>query len=401
MPADVGNQKIAILYHTIANSSEVNLRHVSIRQLGIYKGGYLSIVDTSNAQVSPLICEISDGTYQIRGETTSTVNLVVAQATPYVVLRWLYLGVTSDYMELLAVDTPASNDLVIGKCSFTGGGDLQGFDYSERSTPNTQDLFLKVEAPDSTMVDKMKVRVRAGRIQINDYVKQINDQPTGVSFTHSGGGSTEYGLVYIDTSGNVQIVDASGNILVPNYNGKMVLAEVAITSAIIAITQDMITDVRNWIAQPVTSDETQYLSTFNNVVQLVESGAFAKADLGTIKKQNDIAVANSQITLTANRKYLLSYMISGSPTLANTSDPHLQARWAVVSGDNSWDLENVSLSLTECAYDGGHQVRTSISNTSYIIPSETTVIQLECWTQQDASQKSYVLDLNVNIISID
>ena len=170
----------------------------------------------------------------------------------------------------------------------------------------------------------------------------------------------------------------------------MVLAEVAITSAIIAITQDMITDVRNWIAQPVTSDETQYLSTFNNVVQLVESGAFAKADL-----------ANSQITLTANRKYLLSYMISGSPTLANTSDPHLQARWAVVSGDNSWDLENVSLSLTECAYDGGHQVRTSISNTSYIIPSETTVIQLECWTQQDASQKSYVLDLNVNIISID
>ena len=122
---------------------------------------------------------------------------------------------------------------------------------------------------------------------------------------------------------------------------------------------------------------------------------------GLIKKQNDIAVANSQITLTANRKYLLSYMISGSPTLANTSDPHLQARWAVVSGDNSWDLENVSLSLTECAYDGGHQVRTSISNTSYIIPSETTVIQLECWTQQDASQKSYVLDLNVNIISID
>jgi len=271
MPTDIGNQKITLLYFSPANSADVNRRFINIRQLGIYKGGYLSIVDTSNAQISLLVCEISDGTHQIRGETTSAVNIAVASGTSYVVLRWAYVGNTSDYMQILAVATPDTNDLVIGKCSFTGGGDLQGFTYSERSTPNTQDLFLKVEAPDSTMVDKMKVRVRAGRIRTNASVVSINDQPTPFAFTHSGGGLVEYGFVYIDTSGNVQIIDANGNTSVPLFNGKMVLAIVAITSASSVITQDMITNTRNWITPPVIPDNVTIEKNSSGLLQVIKS----------------------------------------------------------------------------------------------------------------------------------
>lgn len=258
MPDNIGGQKITLLYRTVANSAEVNRRFMDIRQLGIYKGGYLQVVNASTAKLSKLVCEISNGIHQVRGEITDAFveNLTMVKTTrEYVVLRWEYLGDTSDYMEIETVKNPLPNDLIVGKGVFDGSGNLTEFTYEERSTPNTQDLFLKVEAPDSTMVNKMKVRIRAGRIQTNTVLKKINDQPTSVEFTHSGGGSIEYGLVYIDTSGNVQIVDANGNTSVPLFNGKMVLAIVAIEAATATIIQSMITDVRSFVMFPIVLDE--------------------------------------------------------------------------------------------------------------------------------------------------
>lgn len=255
MPANVGNQDVTLMYHTVANANEVNARFRDNRKLGVYKGGYLTKNDDTHVQLSPLACEITNGPYQVKIETTEAVNIVVAPANPYVVLRWVYAGTTSDYMEILAVTSPTTYDLVIGKCVYTGST-LQGIDSSERSTPNTLDLFLKVEAPDSSMLNKMKVRVRAGRIVTNSGVVQISDQQTSSQFTHSGGGLTEYGLVYIDTTGVVCTVNASGNTSIPSFEGKMVLAIVAIISSTTVITQSMIADTRNFITPSNEPDNT-------------------------------------------------------------------------------------------------------------------------------------------------
>lgn len=318
MPDNIGGQKITLLYRTVANSAEVNRRFMDIRQLGIYKGGYLQVVNASTAKLSKLVCEISNGIHQVRGEITDAFveNLTMVKTNrEYVVLRWEYLGDTSDYMEIETVKNPLPNDLIVGKGIFDGSGNLTEFTYEERSTPNTQDLFLKVEAPDSTMVNKMKVSVRAGRIQTNAGMEQINDQLTPSAFTHSGGGLTEYGLVYVTSSGVIQIVNASGNTSIPLYNGKLVLAVVALKSTDTVITQDMILDVRNWITAPTIPDGETIERSSNGKLQ-IKSGGLGQSTqvVGTsnITKSGAWAdMANMSITITTKGGNVL-LMFSGT-----------------------------------------------------------------------------------------
>jgi len=257
MPENIGSQVVTILYYRAANSSIVNKRFQGIRQTGIYSGGYLSYVDDDTAKISTLVCEISDGTYQVRIETEDTVNLAVASATPYIVLRWAYTGAITDYMELLAVAVGdiAANDIVVGKCKFDGS-DLNGFDYQDssypRSTPNTQDLFLKVEATPDT---ELRVRIRAGRIQTNSAVVDINEQKSDL-FVAPDSNSRVY-LVYVTDAGAIAI-DSTGTAAAdpspPTYKGKLVLAEVTISNGDTNITADKIKNVRSCLSPNIIPD---------------------------------------------------------------------------------------------------------------------------------------------------
>lgn len=245
MPADVGNQTVTIRFYTKADSKNVNVRHKDIRPVGIYSGGYLSIVDASNAQLSTLVCEITDSTHQVRIGTALAVNIAVALATPYVILRWVYTGAVTDYMQILAVAAPLTNDLVVGKCSFTGGGDLQGFDYSERSTPDVQCLFLKVEPTEDT---ELRVRIRAGRIQNGKQTISIPDQKSNLFVPP--GANKRIDLVYINRATGAIVIDNSGIVAAiptpPNYSGKLVIAEVTLTAGDTDVSSSMIRDVRDF-----------------------------------------------------------------------------------------------------------------------------------------------------------
>ena len=284
MPANIGVQNITIRYYTVANSLEVNRRHVSIRLTGIYSGGYLSIVDNANASLSVVVCEIGDGTHQVRAETTVAVTIGVALATPYVVLRWAYTGAITDYMQILAVATPAANDLVVAKCTFTGGGNLQGFDYEDssypRSTPNVQDLFLKVQPTENT---ELKVRIRAGHIQKIASSIDISDQKSDL-FVVPSANSRVY-LVYIDTSNGTVNIDSTGteaaSPAAPDYKGKLVLAEVTLASTSTNITAGMIKDVRNFITAAIEPDDTT-IEVGSNGKLAVKDGSIGNDQLGTI-----------------------------------------------------------------------------------------------------------------------
>jgi len=257
MPADVGQQVVSILYYSIATSDNVNKRHIDIRKTGIYKGGYLTVTDASHAQLSPLACEITDGSHQVKVETTVAVNIVVAQATPYIILRWSYAGATSDYMEIKAVATPQTYDLVVAKCSFDGDGNPNGISYGDssypRSTPNVQDLFLKVESTGET---ELRVRIRAGRIQSATAVIAINDQKSNL-FTRPASNSKVY-LVYVDPSTGAIGIDSSGTAAAdptaPSYSGKLVLAEVTLSSTDTSIPASKIKDVRPFITPRAIPD---------------------------------------------------------------------------------------------------------------------------------------------------
>ena len=252
MPANTGSQNIDFIFHQVASTGGLNKRNFGVEQTGIYSGGWASVVNSTTVTISALVAVLADGSYQVRAETTTSVNITVSSATPYVVLRWTYTGVlNNDYMELLAVATPAANDLVAFKCTFTGGGVLNGATYSDtsypRSNPNVLDQYLKVEPRPASL----RVRVRGGRFQTRTGTVVIADQETNL-FTAPITSSKVY-LVYIDTTTNLGtiLVDESGvesaTPVAPSYNGKLVLAEVTLSYTDIGISASQIRDVRPWI----------------------------------------------------------------------------------------------------------------------------------------------------------
>ena len=241
MPDNIGNQTITIKYHDPVESPIGNRIGLGVRKVGIYTGGYLTKVNDTTVTLSTFSCEISDGTYQIYGTTGSTVNITVAVATPYVCLRWIYTGSeTADYIDFIVTNTPASNDIIVGKCIFAGST-LTGFDYSKRTNPLIMDLFLKVEPTSPT---SMKVRIRAGKINYGTANYDIIDQESS-AFSAPGTGS-RIDVVYVDTDGTIKVFTgvAGGSPSAPDYNNKIVLAEITIASTDTEITASMIKDVR-------------------------------------------------------------------------------------------------------------------------------------------------------------
>lgn len=415
MPADVGSQSISILYNTQATSGIVNLRHKDTRETGIYTGGYLSVIDTSHVEISPLVCEIQDGTYQVRVETTVAVNLAVASATPYVILRWAYTGAVTDYMELLAVATPSTYDLVVGKCTFSGGGALQGFTYGDtsypRNTPDNHNLFLKVQATEDT---ELRVRVRSGRVQTASGYTDVADQKSNL-FVVPASNSKIY-LVYIDRDTGAVSIDSSGTAAAspaaPDYKGKLVLAEVILASTDTNITADKIVDVRNFLTAPVEPDDTtiefdsdgllsvkdpladEYLVTLHQTEQAQEVSSWTQLNIGSATKRSGIsAIASNRVTLEANKLYVISYNIVFEGV---SFFGMCQSRIAVYSGDTTWNLESVSRQVVARNNTGSDRTA-SLSGTYIIKPSSTTLIQLEVKTKGSSTWYSKVTSVSLSV----
>jgi len=261
---DRGSQTIVHQYFEEAVASRWGKRHKDIRPRGIYSGGYLTKVIDSEVTLSPLVVEIGDNDLQISVRTAGiyTLNTTptldsgsIAPATPYIVLRWSYVATPGNYMEIHAIAsvTPAlANDIIVGKCVFVGST-LTGFDYTDRTFLNVQNLFLKVEPSEAS---ELYVRVRAGRIQNTTGYVPIADQKVG-PFSVPGDPNSRIDLVYVDTDGTVGILpgDASPTPSAPSYGGRLVLAEVKIVHDSDSIPASQITDVRSFITNstPVVS----------------------------------------------------------------------------------------------------------------------------------------------------
>jgi len=261
---DLTSQTVTLLFLTPADSRRVNLRHQDVRQVGVYKGGYLTNPgDGANVTLSPLVAEISDGTYQVRVETTVDTTGIQPNSGQCIVLRWTYTGsATVDLVEVVTTATPLANDVVIAATSGTGP---IAFDYGDtdypRTQPNTLDLHLKVEPPDVNGTNQLKPRIRAGTIQTLSGYVDIADQ-TGPAVTVPGvAEKSQVTLIYVTASGGIStvlgIAADTGSELPPNYTGKNVLAEITVPYGTTAITAAMIKDVRQFInSLPVLDEDT-------------------------------------------------------------------------------------------------------------------------------------------------
>lgn len=247
---DFGTQQISVQYFEAVDSDKVNKCFQGIIPRGIYSGGYLSKVSDTSVTLSTLVCVVGDTTNQVRVETSTTVTLTVGTGTPYIVLRWAYVASATNYMDVLAVAAGSiqANDLIVGKCVFTGST-LSGFDYAvtayPRSTPQTPVVMLKVEPTETA---SMYVRIRAGRVNYGTANLEISDQLSPI-FTAPTSNS-RIDLIYITTAGVVAVSTgtAAATPVAPDYDSKIVLAEVTIAAGQTTITASSIKDVRNFSA---------------------------------------------------------------------------------------------------------------------------------------------------------
>jgi hypothetical protein len=423
MPVDSGNQEVTLKFYDPVDANEVNERQRDIIPTGVYKGGYLAEDDDTHVDLSPLVCEvrstITSPYVQVKIETTTVVNVVVGVATPYVVMRWSYTGVAAaDFGEMIGVATPAARDIIIGECTFSGAT-LTGFDYTERTNPEVVRLFCEVE-PEET--PSMYVRIRAGRYQLGDQTVDVIDQLYwSEAFTAPVSGS-KTGAVYIDSTGSLEVSSDF------NQAGELVLAEIILTAGQTEITADEIIDVRPFLTPPIIPDgvtvlydangklklpththaqlhdeahghgqlhdeahthvsTTKYLMAYTIAEQIDQVQAWTKFDWNnTVVKAVGVTQSNSTFTLLAGVRYRIGYSVGGR---SRTRSPRLRARFRVVSGDTSWNLEERSYTLKEAGIDAGNGYFIHLFWAGIIIPSSNTVIQLEGVSWDFAGENTY------------
>ena len=264
-----GSQQITWQYFSEATSANWGRRNLGILPVGIYSGGYFTKTSNTEISMSVVVAEISDGTNQVSVRTTEVAILnsttldsgAISSATPYLVFRWGYQSVVNNYVEihaLASVSNRQQNDLILGKCVFTGAT-LTGFDYSDRTFPSIQDQNLRVEATSET---ELYVRVRGGIVNTGSAKVVIGDQKVG-PFIVPGGGNSRIDLVYVTSAGALAIQQGTAAVSpsVPAYGNKLVLAEVRVVNGDTNITWDRITDARAFLAFPQVSSTRMIEST--------------------------------------------------------------------------------------------------------------------------------------------
>jgi len=279
-----GTQQQTFEYFENATAEEFNKRNLDIRPRGIYSGGYLTRVSDVEVSLSPLSAEIGDGDKQISVQTTTVATLNVStldsgsisSSTPYLVLRWGFLAQKDNYVEIHAIASVAAaqdNDIIIGKCNFSGAT-LTGFDYTDRTFLNVQDLFLKVETSSG-----LYVQLRAGRIQNGNQSIFIPEQTVG-PFVVPAAPNSRIDLVSIATNGTPTI--SQGNVAVspvaPSYGGKLVVAEVTVVNGVTSIAADKIKDVRSFITEPAVPD--------NSTIEINDAGKLALKNIASLISGN-------------------------------------------------------------------------------------------------------------------
>lgn len=347
-----GNQISTVKYYSPANSISWNRRNVDITPVGIYKGALLSKVSDVSVAVSAGTYEIKDATYQMRIMTQISASITIDPATPYVVARWSYAASTTNFMDLLAVSSAGrqANDLIIGKGIFAGSV-LTGFDYNERTAPMSFDRFLKVEQTDTA---SMKVKVNSGWIQTVEKKWAIPMQESPVILAPVT--DPRIDLIYVDdTTGAIGVVTGveAATPSIPLYDGKIVLAEIYLTTSTTSITNDLITDVRGIIGNSAKSNGAPSFSRSFTNASLVANELVITHNLNT-----------TQLHVTVYNNFG-KYTIPDETTLTSVNSVTLRfATFGALVGTWSYVITGVSDEFIAPAYTVATDLNT---------PSNTTI----------------------------
>lgn len=132
-----GNQLITFRYQQEGTAESFNKLFLNILPNGIISGGNLTKVN-DNAVIISAGTEIliGDGTVLVHVKLQDDANVIgIDGSKPYVVGNFVWLSTTTNYVTFLAknLDDIVDNDIIFGRCEYSGGTMEMAFDYTKKS----------------------------------------------------------------------------------------------------------------------------------------------------------------------------------------------------------------------------------------------------------------------------
>ncbi|MBD3216598.1 MAG: hypothetical protein GF311_28545, partial [Candidatus Lokiarchaeota archaeon] len=234
MPApystNLGNQILNFDFNQEATSQGFNRTLKDLVPKGIFSGCTLEKTGATSIKMNAGVIFFQDSTTKVgtriefQDEINITVNPLTDSANPYIVIRFLWQNVQSNYAgyEKVAFLDLEDDDIILGKIEISGGSLLDTFDLTRRSNiaflENQEDLTSLRVYP--TNPESSSVSVSGGSVITSEGLQIITGATVG-PFTTNATGSQRNDLVYIDKDGNILIEENFSN-----YNGKKVIAEI-------------------------------------------------------------------------------------------------------------------------------------------------------------------------------
>lgn len=210
---NTGNQTISFSYKEPGKSENFNKSTFGLFPKGFYSGGTLTYLTSSTIRLSTFSIFLEDSPTKIgvRISTGSDVDLTVGSATPYIIIRYVWLNAQNNYADVFAVASGdlLVDDIIVGKCVYNGANVLQTtFDYTKRTTSSiktnsSKENNFKVEAEEPYA---NTVYVNGGNALIEGVLTTISSasSPT-ISATTLG----RIDLVYLNSSGVISVLEGT------------------------------------------------------------------------------------------------------------------------------------------------------------------------------------------------
>ena len=286
---DYGTQTISFAYKEPGKSQNFNKLNYGLFPKGFYSGGLLTYLTSSTVQLSAFNLFIEDAVTKvgIKISTATTVDLTVAEATPFIIIRYTWYNAENNYADVLAVTYGdiTSDDIIVGRCAYASSVLQTSFDYTRRTISSLQTLnddkdYLKVIA--SEPADN-KVYVEAGEIFVNEIPTSFTAQSSPIISATTLG---RIDIVYINGSGTLSVLEGAdaGSPVQPSFPiSSIVLAKITRGASETIVRGDQIInfDRGNVDIARVTSDVEDVASNINQDVKTTAAPDFAGITLGS------------------------------------------------------------------------------------------------------------------------
>jgi len=258
---NTGGQNITFKFNQEGLSKDFNKIYYKIITAGIYDGGELEKINNSSVRLHPLTCYVEDSVAElgVRVQTTENVTIEgVAEATPYIVIRFEWVEEEENYADFIAVDESSitTDDIIVGQAVYISGALQETFDYTRREvgeisrsnlgsqaeeTTTDIDAYLYVQAKEPPT---NKVLIKKGFVVKENGDVEYKEQQDSPTFNTTTLGRID--LLYINEDGDFAVMEGmdSATPVAPTFSGNegyYVIAKITRGASAATITGDQIT----------------------------------------------------------------------------------------------------------------------------------------------------------------